>query len=184
MGLFSFLFGGGKKKAAKEAALKAADSVEHVETPIEAPELAPRDPAAIAIDAEPAPPRHLPAVGVAGLKHAYAAYLRAGDDAGAYAAACRLARLYTIVGARGLRREWRAAADERFAVLLAKASGDKRRTTLVAIERQVKAAGARSARARVAAAVGRLSGPEAARLASVHAAFLAKLETPGSGKAA
>ncbi len=185
MGLFSFLFGGGKKK---EKARPAA-APPPAKTPASAaakPE-AKSEPKAAARPAEPAAPvaaasAPAPAASPSGVAHlslVHAACVRANDEAGAYKAACALAALPLLTAPR--RRHWRGVADAHFNALLARASADKRRTTLSALSRSVAkaAAAGNPARSGVAATAGRLAGPEAARLALAHTAFLASVGADG-----
>ncbi|MBI1360794.1 MAG: hypothetical protein GC155_11005 [Alphaproteobacteria bacterium] len=177
MGLFSFLFGGKKKKAeppTKLATKPAPRAALHM--PAEPVALAAGE---IAIDAAPEPARSR-GFELTHLKLAYAAHVRAGDAAKAYASACQLAGFYKSVGARGLSAEYRAAADRHFGDWLASVSRDRRRTALVAVQQRAAKAGAKSglARTRLAVAAEKLGGPEAAKLLVAHRDFLARLDGP------
>jgi hypothetical protein len=174
MGLFSFLFGGKKKVAEARVSAPADAPLLHM-----VPEDVKADPAAIAIDAAPEPPRTR-GFELTRLKLAYAAAGRAGDSAKAYDAACRLAGFYKSVGARRLSADYRAAADAHFGDWLRLVSRDQRRTALADVRRRSLRAGATAglAKTRLAVAAEKLGGPEAAKLLAAHSAFLAKLDRP------
>lgn len=146
MGFLGSLFGGGKKDKAPAkaaaAAVKAADKPK-VST------------AAIVFPAASSKPRA--AAGVVTLKLAYAAKLRAGDAAGAYGAACELARFYKKARVPALAAEYRAAAERQFARMLA-AGGRRARLA------------ANSPRA------GKLLGKAQAGLIAAHRDFTAKFD--------
>lgn len=150
MGLLSFLFGGGKKDKPKAAA-KAAPA----KAPVKAVET-PKASATVTV-LPTAAKKARAAVGLVPLKLSYAAKLRAGDAAGAYVAACELARFYKKARVSALAAEYRAAADERFAEMLA-AGGRRARMA------------AKSPRA------GKLLGKAQAGLIAAHRDFAAKYD--------
>lgn len=96
MGLFSFLFGGKKKKAGADMPTKPAV----VEKP------APAATVSIAAAAAPAP-----GVAQAKLRLKLAASLRTGEHAAAYEAAKGLADIQTRAGRTTAARGWRQQAD-------------------------------------------------------------------------
>ena len=187
MGLFSFLFGNKKKVAPVKASEPLLAPANPLPLPMAA-EPVTAGATAISIDAPSqggeAPPRTR-GFELTHLKLAYAAAGRAGHAAEAYAAACRLARFYKSVGAKGLSAEYRVAADAHFGDWLGQVSRDRRRTALAAVRRRSLQAGraASLAKTRLAVAAEKLGGPEAAKLLAAHSAFLANLDGP-RGRAA
>lgn len=171
MGLFSFLFGGGKKEKAKLApAAKAARAA------------APIVVKAAAAPVEASAPKRI--VELTQLKLDYAVQVRAGASAKAYAAACRLASFYKEFGAKGLSDTYRVAADGHFGDWLAEVSRDPRRIALDAVRRRTPKPADSLARTRLAVIAKRVVGPEAAKLIEAHRAFLAKLDGPRGARAA
>lgn len=96
MGLFSFLFGGKKKEAAKPPSVSKPTSME-------------KQIAAVA--AKPVTVSVAPGVAQAKLRLKLAAALRSGAHAAAYEAALGLADIQVKAGRKTAARVWRAKAD-------------------------------------------------------------------------
>lgn len=168
MGLFSALFGGGKSaksaKPAKGGPAKAAPAM----TPPAKTAAKAATSATVTVLTPRSTPQPVP--GLTQQRLAYAAYVRAGDAAMAYAIACKLALMFKASGAVALRKVYREAAERQFAILLQAASVEKRPAVLAALVQRLGRVPAATV-TRAAAVVG---GPEAARLVAGHAAWQAQ----------